>query len=213
MLKAIIFDYNGVLVDDLKVHEEAYLFAAEAFDRPLSRETVKKHISHTIEKKRGFYFGDISDHQWEDLLRTKTDRYFEMAAQKNLLFPDVEAVLTSFSKKCLLALISNTTRENFNGVFPNNLRDLFRETLFADEVEKPKPSPEPLLEIMGRLEVTKGECCYVGDSLLDVQMSRSVGIPVYGVATGHNSPDELRSAGADFVVSNLSELKKMIAGA
>ncbi len=136
-----------------------------------------------------------------------------MAAQKNLLFPDVEAVLTSLSKKYLLALISNTTRGNFNGVFPSNLRDLFRETLFADEVEKPKPSPEPLLEIMGRLGVTKGECCYVGDSLLDVQMSRSLGIPVYGVATGHNSLDELRSAGADFVVSNLSELKKMIAGA
>ncbi|MBW2204353.1 MAG: HAD hydrolase-like protein [Deltaproteobacteria bacterium] len=33
------------------------------------------------------------------------------------------------------------------------IRDFFREILFADEVEEPKPSPEPLLEIMRRLGV------------------------------------------------------------
>ena len=207
MLKAIIFDYNGVLVDDLSVHEDAYLFAAKESGRSLSRATVSQYISYSIERKRGFYFGDISDEEWEELLRAKTRRYFEIAAKKTLVFPDVEAVLSSLSEKYILALLSNTTRENFNGVFPATLSGYFRETLFADEVKKPKPSPEPLLEIMRRLGVTREECCYVGDSLLDIQMSKSAGIPVYGVATGHNSVDELSSAGADYVVAGLSELK------
>jgi HAD superfamily hydrolase (TIGR01549 family) len=210
MLKAIIFDYNGVLVDDLKVHEEAYLYAAKEFALPLSVETVSQHISYSIERKRKFYFGDISDRQWEDLFRTKTRRYFEIAAKKNLVFPDVETVLTSLAKRYLLALLSNTTRENFNGVFPANLSGYFRETLFADEVEKPKPSPEPLLKIMRQLEVSKEECCYVGDSLLDIQMSKSAGISVYSVATGHDTMDELREAGADDVFSNLTELERSL---
>ena len=210
MLKAIIFDYNGVLVDDLSVHEDAYLFAAKESGRSLSRATVSQYISHSIERKRGFYFGDISDEEWEELLRAKTRRYFEIAAKKNLVFPDVEAVLSTLSGKYLLALLSNTTRENFNGIFPATLSGYFRETLFADEVKKPKPSPEPLLEIMRRLGVTREECCYVGDSLLDVQMSMSAGISVYGVATGHNSVDELSSAGADHVVASLTELKKKL---
>ena len=210
MRKAVIFDYNGVLVDDLKVHEEAYLFAAKAHDRPLSSETISRYISYTVEIKRKHYFGDISDEQWGDLLRTKTERYFELAAKKNLVFPDVEAVLTVLYRKYLLALISNTTRENFNGVFPVNFRGFFRETLFADEMEKPKPSPEPLLKMVRRLGVTQKECCYVGDSLLDIQMSKSAGVTVYGVATGHNSVDELHTAGADHVVSSLSELEKKL---
>ena len=210
MRKAIIFDYNGVLVDDLKVHEDAYIFAAKAFALPLSREIVSRYVSYTIERKRKYYFGDISDKQWEDLLQTKTRRYFELAAKKDLVFPDVAVVLTSLSKQYLLALISNTTRENFNGVFPARFWGLFRETLFADEVKNPKPSPEPLLEIMRRLGVTQDECCYVGDSLLDIRMSQSAGVTVYGVATGHNSLDELRSAGADYAVSSLSELKKSL---
>ena len=210
MLKAIIFDYNGVLVDDLKVHEEAYLFAAREFGFPLSKETVSRYISYAIQRKREFYFGGISDEQWEELLQVKNRRYFEIAAKNNLVFPDVEAVLSSLSRKYLLALLSNTTRENYNGIFPAILSGYFRKTLFADEVKQPKPSPEPLLEIVRRLGVTKEECCYVGDSLLDIQMSRSAGICVYGVATGHNTLVELSSAGAEVVVSSLSELKNML---
>ncbi|HIJ58921.1 MAG TPA: HAD hydrolase-like protein [Deltaproteobacteria bacterium] len=42
-------------------------------------------------------------------------------------------------------------------------------------MEEPKPSPEPLLEIMRRLGVTQEECCYMGDSLLDIQCPKSPG--------------------------------------
>jgi phosphoglycolate phosphatase len=208
MFKAIIFDYNGVLVDDLKAHEDAYLYAAEMFNRPLSRETVQRYVSHAISRKRGFYFGDISDGEWQALLRTKTERYFEIAAEKELIFPDVEAVLGSLSRKYTLALVSNTTRENFNGVFPVSLADFFRETLFADEMENPKPSPEPLLRIMARLGVTRDTCCYIGDSLLDIRMSKEAGVTIFGVTTGHNSFEELQQAGADFVGNSLTEVEK-----
>ncbi|MCG6878990.1 MAG: HAD family hydrolase [Deltaproteobacteria bacterium] len=212
MLKAIVFDYNGVLVDDLRVHEEAYLFAAKLHNRPLSKETVQRYVSYAIDKKRKFYFGDISDQAWENILRTKTERYFEIASQKSLVFPDVKTILGSLSKKYTLALMSNTTRENFTGVFPAAIASIFKETLFADEVDNPKPSPEPLQTIMGRLGVNKDACCYVGDSLLDVEMSKSAGVTVFGVATGHNSLDELRHAGADYAVNRLSEVERILMG-
>ena len=84
-------------------------------------------------------------------------------------------------------------------------RGAVRETLFAGEVEKPKPSPEPLLEMVRRLRVTMEACCYVGDSLLDMQMSKAAGISGYGITTGHNTVDELRVAGAVDVFSSLTE--------
>ncbi len=61
---------------------------------------------------------------------------------------------------------------------------------------------------MRRLGVTQDECCYVGDPLLDIQMAKSAGVLVYAVATGYNSRNELRSAGVDYVVASLGELKK-----
>ncbi len=212
MLKAIVFDYNGVLVDDLKAHEEAYLYAARVFNRPLSLKTVEQYVSYAIDKKREYYFGSISDQEWDEILKTKTNRYFQITAQNNPVFPDVETVLEALSLKYTLALMSNTTRENFNGVFPNALAGYFKETLFADEMENPKPSPEPLYKIMGHLGVSKDACCYVGDSLLDIEMCRKAGVMIFGVATGHVPFEELKDAGADHVASSLTEVKEYLIG-
>ena len=65
MLKAVIFDYNGLLLDDLKLHEEAYLRTAMDLGIPLSRDTVRRFLSHTAEQKRTPFFGDISDKAWQ----------------------------------------------------------------------------------------------------------------------------------------------------
>ncbi|MFQ6079334.1 MAG: HAD family hydrolase [Thermodesulfobacteriota bacterium] len=95
-------------------------------------------------------------------------------------------------------------------MFPRKLAVLFRETIFFDEIRKPKPSPEPLLEMMERLGIGTDKCCYVGDSVLDIQMARSGGTKVFSVAAGDNSQEELQAAGADWVGNNLSELKERL---
>lgn len=76
------------------------------------------------------------------------------------------------------------------------------------EVAEPKPSPAPLMEITGRLKISEEQCCYVGDSFVDMQMSKAAGISAYGVATGHSSMDELREAGAVDAFSSLTELER-----
>ncbi len=210
VLKAIIFDYNGVLVNDLNIHEEAYWRAGKEVGLLLTRETVRRYLSYSPEQKRTLYFGDISDQTWKEIVRLMARFYFELAVKRDLIFPDVEPVLTSLSARYVLALLSNTRRKFFNKIFPRKLASLFRETMFFEEIRKPKPSPDPLLEMMERLGTGTGECCYVGDSVLDIQMARSVGTKVFSVATGDNSQEELQAVGADWVGNNLSELKEKL---
>jgi phosphoglycolate phosphatase len=202
VIRGIIFDYNGVLVNDLKIHEEAYWRAGKEVDLPLTRETVRRYLSYSPEQKRTLYFGDISDETWQEIVRLMARFYFDLAVK--------EPVLTSLSARYVLALLSNTRRKFFNKIFPRKLASLFRETMFFEEIRKPKPSPDPLLEMMERLGIGTGECCYVGDSVLDIQMARSVGTKVFSVATGDNSQEELQAAGADWVGNNLSELKERL---
>ena len=207
MFKAIIFDYNGVLVDDLKLHEEAYWRAGRELGIPVARETVRKYLSHSPEQKRKPLYGDIPDETWEEISKVRARCYFDLAEKGNVVFPDVEAVLTSLAERYVLALISNTRRDYFDRVFPRELATLFRETMFLDEIGKPKPSPDPLIIMMERLGIDRDECCYVGDSVLDVQMAKRADIKAFSVATGDNSREELQAAGADCVVDNLSELE------
>jgi phosphoglycolate phosphatase-like HAD superfamily hydrolase len=82
--------------------------------------------------------------------------------------------------------------------------------MFFEDARKPKPFPDSLLEMMGRLGIVTGESCYVGDSVLDIQLAGSVGTKVFSVAIGDNSQEELQAAGADWVANNLSELKEKL---
>jgi HAD superfamily hydrolase (TIGR01549 family) len=210
VLKAIIFDYNGVLVNDLKIHEDAYWRAGKELGMPVARETVRKYLSYSPEQKRKLYYGNISDETWEKIKRRMTRCYFDLAEKRDVIFPDVEAVLMSLSARYMLALVSNTRRKYFTRIFPRKLASLFRETMFFDEIRIPKPSPDPLLKMMERLGIGRDQCCYVGDSVLDVQMAKRGGVKVFSVATGDNSKEELQAAGADWVLNNLSELNEKL---
>lgn len=208
MFKAIIFDYNGLLVDDLDIHEGAYIHAARELGLNLTRETIRKYISYSPSQKRNLYFGDISDEDWQLVFDTKGEYYFSQVARRNVVFPEVESALPSLAARYTLAMISNTPREYFERVFPIHLAGLFAEMIFADEIRNPKPAPDSLIMMMERLGVDQSECCYVGDSLLDIRMAKGAGTKVIGVATGDNSQEELRLARADGVLENLLELEK-----
>ena len=206
MPKAIVFDYNGVLIDDLRIHEEAYWRAGRNFGYPLSRETVRKQLSTTPAEKRELYFGDISDADWERIFAFKDEIYYELTARTNCLFPGVAQVLQELSRTHVLGLLSNTFRCYYERVFPSDLAAYFIHTLFSDEVATPKPSPEPLRRMMDLLQVTPDTCCYIGDSLSDVRMAQAAGVKILTVATGDHSRQELSDAGADWVADNLLEL-------
>jgi HAD superfamily hydrolase (TIGR01549 family) len=180
---------------------------------PIARETVRQYLSHSPEQKKKLLYGDISDETWKEISRLRAGFYFELAESGNVVFPDVRHVLTSLADRYILALISNTRRDYFERIFPRNLANLLRETMFLEEIGKPKPSPDPLLLMIKRIGIGRDECCYVGDSVLDIQMAKGAGIKAFSVATGDNSQEELLAAGADSIVANLSELKEMLEAA
>jgi HAD superfamily hydrolase (TIGR01549 family) len=208
MFKAIIFDYNGVLINDLDVHEGAYIKVAKEFGLSLSREVFRKYFSASPEQKRVLFFGEIPDETWNRLFQVKTEYYFELAKERNLLFSEVREVLVSLSKKYLLGLVTNTPRIYFERIFPSDLSPLFREMIFSDEAMKPKPSPEPLLEMMRRMGITADQCCYVGDSISDVTMAKQAGVRIFVVTTGDGSREELQGAEPDGILNSLSELEE-----
>jgi phosphoglycolate phosphatase-like HAD superfamily hydrolase len=207
MIKAVVFDYNGCLMNDLSVHEEAYIRAAAEFRLPLTRETFRKYVSTSSEEKRVLFFGDIPDDLWEKIFRSKTENYFAIAREVETLFPEVPGMLRSLSKKYLLGLISNTPRDYFRRSFPPDLARLFVDTAFGDEMETPKPDPGAFLQMMGRMGVGRDEICYVGDSISDIRMARRAEVKVLVVATGDNTREELIAASPDRVMANLGELE------
>ena len=210
MLKAIVFDYNGVLLNDLEYQIESYWQAGLDMGFDISRDTVKHYISFPPAQKRDLYFGKISETDWKNIFGLKEKYYYELIDQKDILFPDVEGILASLACQYKLALVSNTIRSLFERTFPRHLADLFQATLFVDEVKEPKPSPQPLLRIIRILEVSKDECCYVGDSVEDIRMANAADVKIFSMVTGICTKAELVEAGADCLVADLKDLVRQL---
>ncbi len=144
MLDAIVFDYNGTLVDDLDLSVDSYHLAGTGRGHRLSRETVLRHISQPPSLKRSLYFGEIPDAEWQALVARRKAIYRELAQTRFRLFPETEAVLARLSGRFRLGVLSNTFRDLFEALFPARLRGLFQATLFFDEVDDPRGRPRPL---------------------------------------------------------------------
>ncbi len=211
-LKAVVFDYNGTLVDDLDLAVESYFRSGSERGYRLAREKVRQHISQPPSAKRGLYFGDISDAEWAAIIDRRKQIYVELAPSGFKLFPQTEKILTELADRYRLGVLSNTFRSLFELLFPAHLVGLFQASLFFDEVPDPKPSPAPLLSMMHSLRVEAWECAYVGDAVEDVQMARAAGVRSFALTTGACRSEELRDAGADWVDSDLGSLAATLLG-
>jgi phosphoglycolate phosphatase len=213
MLKAIVFDYNGTLVDDLDLAVESYFRAGNERGYPLDREKVRKHISQPPSAKRGIYFGAISDAEWTAIIGRRKQIYVELARSAFKLFPQTEAILTELSGRYRLGVLSNTFRSLYEMLFPKHIAGLFQASLFFDDVPEPKPSPGPMRVMLKALGIRACECGYAGDAVEDVQMARAAGVRSFALATGACSATELSDAGADWVGPDLEALSACLAGA
>lgn len=209
-LKAIVFDFNGTLVNDLELHVASYWRAGVDCGYPLSEETVRRYISFAPSEKRSLYYGEISNAEWEEVFSLKRKYYYELVDRNEILFPDTESALSVLAADFKLAVLSNTFRYMYERLCPAHLARLFQATLFYEEMPDPKPSPQPMLHIMEELGVDRNQCCYVGDSLTDLKMAKAAGVPMFGVTTGDNHAEEFKMAGADYVADDLTDLVRQL---
>jgi pyrophosphatase PpaX len=82
------------------------------------------------------------------------------------------------------------------------LRDYFEVVVGAEDTERHKPDPEPILLALERLGAPAADAVYVGDSPFDIGAARAAGVHAIGVTWGGIHPME----DADEIVSTPEEL-------
>ena len=94
------------------------------------------------------------------------------------------------------------------------LDDLFEHIFSASEVARGKPAPDLFLHAAARMGIAPDDCLVIEDSTAGVQAARAAGMNVIGFAggghCGPNHADRLREAGAQDVVSLMSELPEVV---
>jgi pyrophosphatase PpaX len=206
MKKIIIFDYNGVLVNDLDLHLEAFLELARRHNSNITREQMLEDFHITSREKSKKAIGSNDEKEIDAAQLEKEDIYIEMANKRGVLFPDTKETLEALSTNHELAIVSNSTQKQMRQVFPKDLLDKFKIVMTYEDIKKPKPDPSSINKVMEELGFEPEDTVFVGDSPNDMKTAQNAGVKAIGIDTGNDSEKELKDGGADVVIHSLKEL-------
>ncbi|CAN5861854.1 HAD family phosphatase [soil metagenome] len=217
MIRAIIFDFNGVLVDDESVHFELFreVLAQEGID--LTEEVY--HDRYLGFDDRGGFEAALTEagqafdpRQIQDLIARKALRYGEVAESGLKFFPEAAETLRRLADRYPLAICSGALRPEIEYALQRlGVRDRVHAIVSAEDTTRCKPDPEGYLLALQALrdrsldDLQANQCLVVEDSLAGIKAALAAGMRVFGVSHSY-SHLEMNGAGAEVVIDRLSEI-------
>lgn len=137
-------------------------------------------------------------------------RIFEENLQsiKPQLFPGVAETLKALKEQGFtLTIASSRSHASLSRLTRDlGISDCISYLIGADDVERAKPEPEPVLKTLSAMHFAKDEALVVGDMAVDILMGSSAGARTCGVTWGNGTRAELEEAGADSIIDGMGEL-------
>jgi HAD superfamily hydrolase (TIGR01509 family) len=178
MIKAVIFDIDGVLVNTFEANLKFYqgLLAKNGYTEP-SREEYRAHF-HLAMIDAIKFFTQSNDEE-------EIQKIFTMGAERKHSYPyelvsspkHMKETVAHLSQKYMLGIVTNKIRRNvFELPQLKEIENYFQQVITVDDTIKHKPDPEPLLLILQRLKISADEAVYIGDTRSDFQAAKAANI-------------------------------------
>jgi len=91
-----------------------------------------------------------------------------------------------------------------------SIKKYFQYVLCADKLKNAKPHPQIITNIVRRLKISTAGTVYVGDMAIDVQAGRAADVRTIAVVGGSSSKQEIKKQKPDFILKDISFLKKIL---
>ena len=197
VLRAVLFDLDGVVADSHPVHEVAWkaLFAEQGLDAE-NLDLDYLYAGHPRREIMTHYLGALDTERFEHLSKRK-DHFYAQAAARLAAKPGVPgAILQLRAAGIACALATSAARDRtFDTLERLHLQDAFAAVVVGSDVEIAKPAPDIFLLAASQLNVAPESCVVVEDSVVGVQAALRAGMTCAGFALPERA-EELWQAGA-----------------
>ncbi|MEQ9620099.1 MAG: HAD family phosphatase [Deltaproteobacteria bacterium] len=218
MLKAVIFDFDGIIADTEPVHMRAFQLALDEKGISLTRKDYYEKYLAYDDKTLFRTVLEEGEHTHDeilisDLMDRKSDHYEALIKGNIKILPGAGDFIRNVAAKYSLAIGSGALRGEILHILQfAGIDDYFDVIVSAEDVQQCKPAPDVFLEALRRLNtkrshsetITSSECLVVEDSVSGVRAAISAGMKCLAV-TNSCSAQEL--SGAHLVRDSLNELK------
>ncbi len=207
-IKAVIFDMDGVIVNNHQYHFKAWMEFASRYNFELDEEIYRDQFNGKTNKDLfRMLFDDPSDEEIAAYTEEKETLYRDLYYDDMTPHTGVLDFLTSLQKRGYkIALGTSAPTENVDFVLDNlQLRTFFDVIVDGTEVENGKPDPEIYTTICDRLEVEPKYAVVFEDSIAGLEAAIAAECIPVGVATSHE-PYELEGK-TQFIIHDFTEIR------
>jgi HAD superfamily hydrolase (TIGR01549 family) len=210
VVKAVIFDIDGTLVDSVDLHARAWQEAFAHFGKQFAFEKVRYQIGKGGDQLLPVF---LSEREIEEFGDELTEYRGELFKREYLLrvvaFPRVrelfERVLRDGKRVALASSAKKDELKEYKRIA--DIEDLVEEEASADDAEKSKPHPDIFEAALSQLgDVEPSDAIVVGDTPYDAEAARKAGLRTIGLLSGGFPEEDLRAAGCVRIYKDAADL-------
>ena len=214
MLKLAVFDCDGTLVDSQFAINAcmADAFASVGFPKPDIadvRRVVGLPLVQAIE-----IIADIPDAPAQEMAAAYSKSWTELRAKGELaepIFDGIVDVLDALSaQEWVLGVATGKSMRGLKATLDHHQLGSYFQTMQTADKARGKPDPQMLEFAMTETGANPYETVMIGDTTYDIEMAKAIGVKTIGVSWGYHAPEDLKSAGASFIVHSAGELGALL---
>ncbi|MCG3684954.1 HAD family hydrolase [Aliarcobacter butzleri] len=194
MNKIILFDLDGTLIDstDAIVSTFRFAFKEQGFDFRGSDKNIKDLIGYPLDIM--FERLGVSKQKVWDYVDSYKNRYRVISVEQTTLLENAFEAVQLASKIARVSVVTTKTRMYTIPILDNfNITQYFEVITGRENVENPKPHPEPILKTLAQMNYDKNsdEVYMIGDTKLDLICANEAKVNAIGVLCGYSDEEEL----------------------
>ena len=204
MIRNIIFDWSGTLVDDLPAVLKASNFVLHQAGQPeMSLDQFRAEFSLPFTKFYDRHTPNVPMPQLEDWFHTEFKRSQDSVCE----LPHAREFLEFCrAKKLRTFLLSTVHRDHFAAQCKVTGFDAYLDKPYTDVWDKRKK----IHDILSENGLKPDETLFIGDMEHDIETAHHGGVHSCAVLTGYNTLEQLRAAKPDVIVEHLRELREIL---
>lgn len=211
MVKAVLCDMDGTLVQSNWLHAAAWRDAFSAMGIELDLEEVRRQIGKGGEELIPVFVPWWKRKWVEQPLKRYREYVFKSEYMSQVRpIPGAREVMEKMREAGITVALASSAKKNELGTYKRiaQIEDLVEEETSADDADRAKPHPDIFQAALDRLGLEPHDALALGDTPWDAEAAGKAGVSTVGVTTGGWSKEDLMDAGCVEVWKDVGELAR-----
>ena len=207
LIKGLILDMDGTILDSKQFHIQAWMILLQKYNINLTESDVTAQFGKTTEEIAKNLFPSYLD---PIRVGNEKDDIFLTLIPNICPFSGVENLLTRLKQKGYSICIASSNPTKTIQAICEQCNLVVDHCIGMEDVEHGKPAPDMILTAASRLGLPISDCIMVGDTTFDIQAAKAANCLSVGVLTGSQSLEVLRIANPDYILSSITEVESLL---